>query len=144
MKRIAALALPPVAVKSDMSDFRVGEKRNKPVNHAEPRAENGNDGDLFVDHGRRERRQRSLDRNVFRADIAEGFITHQHGEFGDDLAEFFGVGVHVAQVRDFMVDEGVIENGYVFHVVFHRGIPLLIDYFSTDRAGRTFDNRYPL
>ena len=41
------------------------------------------------------------------------------GQALNDLAELLGSRRHVAKVRDFMVDEGMIQNGDVFHNFFH-------------------------
>ena len=109
-----------VAVQADVSDLRVGEEVGQPLHHAEPRAQDGDDRDLFVHDGRIEVGDGRLNVHHLCLDVSERLISHQHSEFGYDLAEFLGLGIDVAQVRDFVRDERVIEYGYVFHEFFHK------------------------
>lgn len=115
----------------------VGKSAVSPVHHAETCAENGNDYDLFVDNGRFEGGQRSRDLDVLCPEVAECLVSHKHGEFAHDLAEFLGVCTHVAKMSDLVRDKRVSKKSYVFHVVFHSEISFfaLLIYFTVSVIG---------
>ena len=68
-----------VSVKADVADSCRGNKRKNSVNHAETRAENGNNGKLFackvLNGGLADR---GFNFNVLKRKVARCFIAHEH------------------------------------------------------------------
>ena len=80
------------------------------VEHAQTGAQHRHDdrarlGDLLADHGR----DRGFDRLVYDLEIAGCFVGLQRDELGDEFAERGGGGVLVAEHRELVLDERVIE-----------------------------------
>ena len=42
---------------------------------------------------------------------------YEHGDFLNEGAEFIGPGVFVAENRNLVLDQRVVEDGYVFHKI---------------------------
>ena len=54
--------------------------------------------------------QRGINMGLLRREIPGGLIAHQHGDLGNQLAEFLGAGQVFAKDGDVGVDEGMIER----------------------------------
>ena len=108
-----------VAVESDVSHFGGGEEGVHAVHHAESRAENGHDRDGVVrHHGLLGEFEGSLHHDLFGGYVLEALVHHEGGDLLHQFAELFHARVDVAEDRDLMTDERMVEYGHV-GVVFH-------------------------
>ena len=62
--------------------------------------------------------ERGFNRYLFELYIARALVSHNSGYFFDKLAEFLHSRLFVAQYRDFMLDERMVEHENVFEL-FH-------------------------
>ena len=86
-------------------------ERGRAVDHAEPRAQNGDEGDLAAgDHVELADTDGRFDLDLLHRHVAGGLIAHQHGDLVGQLAELLGTGVLVAQERDLVLDERMVHN----------------------------------
>ena len=92
-----------------MAYFGSGHKGEYTVYHTEAGSQNGHYRQIFGYHlGSRF----CHGRLHFYGDgfnVPEGFVSHEHGDFFHQLAEFFGTCFHVAHNGDFVCDKGMIE-----------------------------------
>ena len=58
-----------------------------------------------------------LDFDVFHGQVAHGLVAVKKREFAHELAELVGAGVFVAQDRQLMLDERVIDKGHTGRIV---------------------------
>ena len=99
-----------VALHSQEADLGARHHARHAVEHAQTGAQHRHDdrarlGDLLADHGR----DRGFDRLVYDLEIAGCFVGLQRDELGDEFAERGGGGVLVAEHRELVLDERVIE-----------------------------------
>ena len=77
-----------ISVKTDVTDLRGRKQIDHSVNHAQTRAENGNDREFFAcDHGRHRLLDRGLDLNHFERKVARYLVAHEHRDLGGEFAE---------------------------------------------------------
>ena len=103
-----------------MTDSCLGKKVEHTVNHAYAGAKNRNYGGLFAFklfcyafcNG-------GFDFHILGFKVAGCFKAHEHSDFGDKLAEGFGVGFFTAKNGKFVLDKRVVENDRLFgHMLF--------------------------
>src|SRR5205807_1139196 len=105
-----------VAVDPDVPD---AGRRHQPKNarlHRQPRAENGDDGDLLAGDRRalgRGQRRRHVDRPDRQP--AGGFEGHQHRELLDQFAKLLVPRPPVPEDRELVLDQRVIEDPHLAH-----------------------------
>ena len=88
------------------------------IDHAKACAQDGNDGELLagklLKHGGGDG---SLDLDVFHGQVAHGLVAVKKCELAHELAELVGAGVFVAQDRQLVLDERVIDKRHTGRVV---------------------------
>ena len=99
-----------------MTDFAGRDHRDHAVNHAETGTENGDNGELLA----RKALHRCLgngrfDLDLFERKIAGRLIAHQHGDLADEFAEFLHARVLVAEDRQLVLDQRVVEYVQLTH-----------------------------
>ena len=106
-----------VAEQADVADLDVGHHADHAVHHAQTGAEDGNDGKLLAgDAAALGDGHRRLHVDLFQRQVAGRLIAHQHGDFGDKLAEFLHAGLFIAQDGQLVLDQRVIEYDNFAHV----------------------------
>ena len=109
-----------VAVKPDVTDFRGREKGGNAVYHAETGAQDRDDRHVVAGENIAFRcGDGRFNLHFFQRKISENLVSHQHGDFLDEFSELLGRGVYVAQKGNFVSDQRVLKNGYVFSHVFY-------------------------
>ncbi len=108
-----------VTVKADMSYVCGGEQSVDAVHHAKTCAENGDDGNRIIcDHGLFGEFEGGLHHDFLGGNVLERLVDHESGDFFNEFAEFLHAGFFIAKDCDFVLNEGMIENGNVA-VFFH-------------------------
>ena len=99
-----------VAVHADMADLRRGNHVDHRVHHAQTGTQNGHDSQLLA---RKDaalgRGDGSLNLDLLRREVSRGLIAHQGGNLAHQLAEFLDAGSLVAQNRQLMLNQRVIQ-----------------------------------
>ena len=99
-----------VAVEADEADARAGDQRQHAVEHPEPGAEDRADGDLLAGDAReRAQLERRLDVDVLGRQILRRLVGEEQGDLLDQAPEVHGRRVLVAQVRELVLDERVVD-----------------------------------
>lgn len=126
-----------VAVHADMPHLCRRKDAVHAVDHAEPRAQDGHDGDAVV----RNAVLRRLFEGRFHLDghelhVAHALVRHDGRDLFDELAELLHGSVLVAQNGDLMLDEGMIEDKDVG--IGHLSPPLLFRALREPRRVQPF------
>ena len=100
-----------IPVQTDMTDLGGRNHPQHRVQHTAARAQDRNQsqlsaGDLLRSH----RRHRGFDLYILEGQISGRLIAHQHGDLGDQLAEFLGTGVLITQDRQLVLDQRMVKN----------------------------------
>ena len=106
-----------VAEEADVADLDVGHHADHAVDHAQTRAENGDDGELLArDAAAFGQSDGSLHVDLLQGQVTGSLIAHQHGDLGNEFAEFLDAGLFITQDRKLVLDQGVVEYANVAHV----------------------------
>lgn len=98
-----------IAVKADVADLSGRNQSQYAVYHAEACAQDRDDGQLFAgDHRGHAFFNGSGDRNILHRQIAQRFISHESGDFFDQLAEFIGPRMDIAQHGYLMLNQRMV------------------------------------
>ena len=94
-----------------MADLRGGNKAHNAVHHTQTGAQNRHDGQLLAcDHLSLRAADRGFDFNRFERQIAGDFVSHQHGDFVQQLAKLLGAGLLIAHQGELMLNQRMIHN----------------------------------
>ena len=105
-----------IAVHADMSDLGARDQLLKAFDHAEARAKDRDDRQLFACQALSGRlADRGLDIDILENQVSRRFIAFKHCNLGNDRSEITGSGLFVADKTDFMLDQRVIHNGNFAH-----------------------------
>ena len=107
-----------VALHTDVAHASGGHQFEDAVDHAKARTQDGNDGELFA--GELLKRcggDGGLDFDVFHGQVAHGLVAVKKCELAHKLAELVGAGVFVAQDRQLVLDERVVDKRHTGRVV---------------------------
>ena len=107
-----------VALHADVAHASGGHQVEDAVDHAKARTQDGHDGEFLA--GELLKRcggDGGLDFDVFHGQVAHGLVAVKKCEFAHELAELVGAGVFVAQNRQLMLDERVIDKGHTGRIV---------------------------
>lgn len=107
-----------VALHTDVAHASGGHQVEDAVDHAKARTQDGHDGEFLA--GELLKRcggDRGLDFDVFHGQVAHGLVAVKKREFAHELAELVGAGVFVAQDRQLVLDERVIDKRHTGRIV---------------------------
>ena len=107
-----------VALHSNVAHASRGYQVEDTVDHAEARTQDGNDGELFA--GELLKRcggDGGLDLDVFHGQVAHGLVAVKERKLAHELAELVGASALVAQDRQLVLDEWVIDKGHTGRIV---------------------------
>ena len=107
-----------VALHADVAHAGRGHQVEDAVDHAKARTQDGDDGELLA--GKLFERgggDGSLDLDVFHRQVAHGLVAVKKRELAHELTELVGAGALVAQDRQFVLDEWVIDKGHTGRIV---------------------------
>lgn len=107
-----------VALHADVTHASGGHQVEDAVDHAKARTQDGHDGEFLA--GKLFERGGSdggLDLDVFHRQVAHGLVAVKKREFAHELAELVGAGVFVAQDRQLVLDERVIDKRHTGRIV---------------------------
>lgn len=107
-----------VALHTDVAHASGGYQVEDAVDHAEARTQDGHDGEFLA--GKLFERGGSdggLDLDVFHRQVAHGLVAVKKREFAHELTELVGAGVFVAQDRQLVLDERVIDKRHTGRIV---------------------------
>ena len=103
-----------VAVEADVPHARRGDELGDPLHHAEPGAQDRHEGELLPGYlSPRHRLERRLDLDRLGGEVLGDLVRHQHGDLAHELLEVPGAGAPVAEDRELVLDERVIEDGEI-------------------------------
>lgn len=95
-----------------------GHQVEDTVDHAKARTQDGHDGEFLA--GKLFERGGSdggLDLDVFHRQVAHGLVAVKKREFAHELTELVGAGVFVAQDRQLVLDERMIDKRHTGRIV---------------------------
>lgn len=107
-----------VALHADMAHASGGYQVEDAIDHAKARTQDGNDGELFA--GELLKRcggDGGLDLDVFHGQVAHSLVAVKERKLAHELAELVGAGALVAQDRQLVLDERVIDKGHTGRIV---------------------------
>ena len=107
-----------VALHADVAHASGGHQVEDTVDHAKARTQDGHDGEFLA--GKLFERGGSdggLDLDVFHRQVAHGLVAVKKREFAHELTELVGAGVFVAQDRQLVLDERVIDKRHTGRIV---------------------------
>lgn len=107
-----------VALHTDVAHASGGYQVEDAIDHAKPARRMGTMGELFA--GELLKRCGGMGvstSTVFHGQVAHGLVAVKKCEFAHELAELVGAGVFVAQDRQLMLDERVIDKGHTGRIV---------------------------
>ena len=107
-----------VAVQADVAHLRGGNDAQHAVHHAQACAQDRHDAQLLAGddlglalcNGR-------FDLDLLKRQIAGYFISHQHCNFLQELAEILGAALGLTHQSQFVLNEGMIHNMYGAHSI---------------------------
>lgn len=99
-----------VALEADVADGGVRENILERLEHSETGAQDGNDHERPRQHATRVRRERGFDVFLHRLEVARGLEGEHEGELVAKVSEKDGLRGAVAQVREDVVGERVLEQ----------------------------------
>ena len=108
-----------VPKQADVPHFGGGDEGEDALHHAQPRPENGDNGQLFtgqlvghrLGHG-------GLHLHSLEGEVPGGVIAHEGGDFADNLPKILDPGGLIPQDGELVLQQGVIQYVYHFHL-FH-------------------------
>ena len=107
-----------VALHTDVAHAGRGYQVEDTVDHAKACTQDGNDGELLAGELlKRGGGDGGLDLDVFHGQVAHGLVAVKKRELAHELAELIGAGALVAQDRQFVLDERVIDKGHTGRIV---------------------------
>ena len=103
-----------VAVEADVADFGRRDEVEHALYHAQAGAQDRDDAqflaaDLFADH----LGNRRFDFNIFQRQVPCNFVTHEHGDFFQEVAEIFRTCFLFPHECDFVLNERMVHYLYV-------------------------------
>ena len=107
-----------VALHTDVAHASGGYQVEDAIDHAKACAQDGNDGELLA--GKLLKRgggDGSLDLDVFHGQVAHGLVAVKERKLAHELAELVGASALVAQDRQLVLDEWVIDKGHTGRIV---------------------------
>lgn len=107
-----------VALHTDVAHAGRGHQVEDTVDHAKACTKDGNDGELFA--GKLLKRgggDGGLDLDVFHGQVAHGLVAVKKREFAHELAELVGAGVFIAQDRQLVLNERMIDKRHTGRIV---------------------------
>ena len=105
-----------VAVQANMTDLCARYKSQDTIDHSQSSTEDRDDSQFFAgDHGSHTGLDRCFDFYILQGKIAQGLISHQHGNLLYKSAELVGPGTFVTQDGYFVLYQRMVKNCYVFH-----------------------------
>ncbi len=107
-----------VALHADMTHASGGHQVENAVDHAKTGAQDRYDSELLA--GKLFERVGSdggLDLDVFHRQVAHGLVAVKKREFAHELTELVGAGVFVAQDRQLVLDERMIDKRHTGRIV---------------------------
>src|SRR5207245_530684 len=103
-----------VPVESDVSHPRRRDELCDPLHHAEPRPEDRHQRQLLPrDLASAHPLERSLDLHWLGRQVLGGLVRHQHGDLAHELLEVARAGLPIAEDRELVLDERMVEDGEV-------------------------------
>ena len=107
-----------VALHADMTHASGGHQVEDTIDHAKACTQDGNDGKLFAGELlKRGGGDGGLDLDVFHRQVAHGLVAVKKRELAYELAELIGAGALVAQDRQLVLDERVIDKRHTGRIV---------------------------
>lgn len=107
-----------VALHTDMAHASGGHQVEDAIDHAKACTQDGNDGELLAGELlKRGGGDGGLDLDVFHGQVAHGLVAVKKRKLAHELAELIGAGALVAQDRQLVLDEWVIDKGHTGHIV---------------------------
>ena len=95
-----------------------GHQVENAVDHAKARTQDGHDGEFLAGElFERGGSDGGLDLDVFHRQVAHGLVAVKKREFAHELAELVGAGVFVAQNRQLVLDERMIDKRHTGRIV---------------------------
>ena len=107
-----------VALHANVAHAGRGHQVEDAVDHAKARAQNGDDGELLAGKLlKRGGRDGSLDFDILHGQVAHGLVAVKKRKLAHELTELVGAGLLVAQDRQLMLDERVIDKRHTGRIV---------------------------
>ena len=107
-----------VALHADVAHASGGHQVEDAVDHAKARTQDGHDGEFLAGElFERGGRDGGLDLDVFHGQVAHGLVAVKKRELAHELAELVGAGRLIAQDRQLVLDEWVIDKGHARRIV---------------------------
>ena len=107
-----------VALHTDVAHASGGYQVEDAIDHAEARTQDGHDGEFLAGElFERGGSDGGLDFDVFHGQVAHGLVAVKKCELAHKLAELVGAGVFVAQDRQLVLDERVVDKRHTGRVV---------------------------
>ena len=107
-----------VAFHADVAHAGRGHQVEDAADHAKTRTQNGNDGELLA--GKLLKRgggDGGLDFDVFHGQVAHGLVAVKERKLAHELAELVGAGVFIAQDRQLVLNERVIDKRHTGRII---------------------------
>ena len=107
-----------VALHTDVAHASGGHQVEDAIDHAEARAQDRNDGELLA--GKLLKRgsgDGGLDLDVFHGQVAHGLVAVKERKLAHELAELVGAGALVAQDRQLVLDERMVDKRHAGRIV---------------------------
>ncbi len=110
-----------VSIQADMANLGGRHHGQHAFHHAESRAQNGHESQLAAgNHFRCCRSDRCFRGCFFQRQVTGCLVALQHGNFTDQLTKILTAGVFIPQVGQFMLNQRVVHNKYIFRVLHKR------------------------
>ena len=107
-----------VALHTDVAHASGGYQVEDAIDHAKARTQDGHDGEFLAGElFERGGSDGGLDFGVFHGQVAHGLVAVKKCEFAHELTELVGAGVLVAQDRQLVLDERVIDKRHTGRIV---------------------------
>ena len=103
-----------------MADLCGRDKLHDAFRHAKTRTQNGNYAKLpSGQHICLHRRNGGLNINLLQGEVTGDFVCHERGQLLKQHTEILCSGVLVPHQRQLVLNQRMIDDGYIFHIVFH-------------------------
>ena len=107
-----------VALHTDVAHASGGHQVEDAIDHAEARAQDRNDGELLASKLlKRGSGDGGLDLDVFHGQVAHGLVAVKERKLAHELAELVGAGALVAQDRQLVLDERMVDKRHAGRIV---------------------------